>query len=182
MKYEIIQICPYPDISFEMRRNGEIIGNIVRLPKKRQPYNYEINFLGKDIRMTMNTYLFTVDMLPWRKQKAISIFYFRTLKNLASCIIFIIKCWNCTGVLIQCGVLTLALRQKSLFGKESSKKTTGKQIALIETTSQNQELHHYQVTALEEKAGLIASLFCIYTINEQIQEKTKAERQRRRPE
>ena len=36
-------------------------------------------------------------------------------------------------------------------------------VALIETTSRNQELHHYQVTALEEKAGLIASLFCIYS-------------------
>ena len=34
-------------------------------------------------------------------------------------------------------------------GEFKKEKPTGKQIALIETTSQNQELNHYQVTALD---------------------------------
>ena len=164
MKYEIIQICPYPDVSFEMRRNGEIIGNAVRFPKKRQPHNYEIDFLGKNIRMTMNTHLFTVDMLPWRKPKSNLYFLFQDAKKCGELYHFhnhMLELYGCTYTMrsIDFGTVTKIPIWEGEFKKE---KPTGKQIALIETTSQNQELHHYQVTALEEKAGLIALLLCIY--------------------
>ena len=165
MKYEIIQICPYPNVSFEMKRNGEIIGNAVRLPKKRQPHNYEINFLGKNIRMTMDTHLFTVDMLPWRKPKSDLYFLFQNAKKCGELYHFhnhMLELYGCTYTMRSIDFGT-AIKIHIWEGEFKKEKPTGKQTALIETTSQNQELHHYQVTALEEKAGLIASLFCIYS-------------------
>lgn len=165
MRYEIIQICPYPDASFEMRRTGEIIGNAIRIPKKRQPHNYEINFLGKNIRMTMNTHLFTEGMLPWKKPKSNPYFLFQGNEKcgeLYHCHYNMLEMNRCTYTMRSIDIDS-AIKIPIWEGEFKKEKPTGKQIALIETTSRDQELHHYQVTALGEKEGMIASLFCTYS-------------------
>lgn len=164
MKYEIIQMVPYPNVTFEVKRFEEIIGNATRNPLRRKAENYEINFLGKNIRMTMNTHLFTVDMLPWRKPKSNLYFLFQDTKKCGELYHFhnyMLELYGCTYTMrsIDFGTETKIPIWEGEFKKE---KPTGKQIALIETSSQNQELHHYQVAAFEEKAGLIALLLCIY--------------------
>ncbi len=164
MKYEIIQISSYPNVSFEMKKREEIIGNAIRSPLKKLPHNYEINFLGKNIRMTMNTHLFTVNSLPWRKAKSNPYFLFQDDKKCGELYHFhyhMLELGGCTYTSRSINFGT-TIKIPIWEGEFKKEKPTGTQIALIETTSLEQELHQYQVTALEEKEGLIASLFCIY--------------------
>lgn len=164
MKYEIIQTRSYPNAVFEMRRHGEIIGDAVRIPQKREPNNCEITFLGQHIRMTMNTHFTLEDLLPWGKPKSNQYFLFQRNKKCGEIYRFhyhMLELDGCTytSQSIDFGTAKKIPIWEGAFKKE---KPTGKQIALIETTSLDQELHHYHVTALEEKEGFIASLFCIY--------------------
>lgn len=164
MKYEIIQTSPYPNAIFEMSRGGEIIGNALRIPQKREPNNCEITFLGQNIRMTMNNHFTLDDLLPWGKPKSNQYFLFQSNKKCGELYHFhyhMLELDGCTYT-SQSIDFGYAIKIPIFEGEFKKEKPTGKQIALIETTSRDQELHHYQVTALEEKEGLIALLFCIY--------------------
>ena len=143
MKYEIIQTSPYPNVSFDVRRAEEIIGNAIRSPKKRQYHNYAIHFLGKDFRMTMAPFFTLEDLLPWGKSKSDLYLLFQGNEKCGE-----LYYWhNCMLELDGCTYTSRSIDFGSVIkipiweGEFKKERPTGKQIALIETTSLNQELH-----------------------------------------
>ena len=167
MKYGIIQTTPYPNVSFEVRRSEKIIGRVIRTPQKRQPHNYELNFLGKNIRITMNTHLFTEDLLPWKKPKSDPYLLFQGSEKcgeLYHCHYNMLELDGCTYTMRSIDVDS-TIKIPIWEGEFKKEKPTGKQLALIEIPSQDQTLHHQKVIALGEEEGLVALLLCVYFNN-----------------